>query len=102
MIPFFRALPFGFLKYGADITLEEAQVFDPGYRSIRKFLQTAKRHLSPNGRLLLGFSPDLGHSELLEDLAKACSIELVKDREKTMKEDNDVCFELLTGKILSK
>lgn len=95
----FWALPFGFLDPGVSISLEEAQVFDPGYRATRKFLQTAKKHLKPNGRLLIGFSTDLGHRDLLEDLAKEYSIKLVKIREKTMKEDSEIKFEIFEGRI---
>ncbi len=38
----FWALPFGFLDPGTEISMEEMQVFDPGYRAIRKFFNTAK------------------------------------------------------------
>jgi GTP cyclohydrolase II len=95
----FWALPFGFLDPGTQISLEEAQVFDPGYRAIRKFLKTAQNYLKPNGRLLIGFSTDLGHATLLEELAKECSIKLVKIREKTMKEESEVKFEILEGRF---
>jgi len=41
--------------------------FDPGYRAHRAFLQQAPRHLTPGGRLLLGFS-DLGSHDKLHRL----------------------------------
>lgn len=97
----FWALPFGFLDPGAKISLEEAQVFDPGYRAIRKFFQTAKQYLKPNGRLLIGFSTDLGHFELLQELAAGCSIKLVKIKEKIMQEDVKITFEIFEGRITS-
>jgi methylase of polypeptide subunit release factors len=96
----FWALPFGFLDPGAQINLEEAQVFDPGYRAIRKFFQTAKDHLKPKGRLLLGFSSDLGHPDLLAEIANEYSFKLVKLKEKAMKEDDEIVFEILEGRII--
>ena len=96
----FWALPFGFLDPGTEISLEEAQVFDPGYRAIRKFFQTAKHHLKPNGKILVGFSTDLGHLELLEVLARECSIKLTIIKEKIIKEDADVKFEILEGRFV--
>jgi GTP cyclohydrolase II len=95
----FWALPFGFLDPGVNISLEEAQVFDPGYRAIRKFFQSAKNYLKPKGRLLIGFSSNLGHAELLEEIAKECSIKLRKIDEKIMKEDTQIQFEILEGRI---
>lgn len=97
----FWALPFGFLDPGTEISLEEAQVFDPGYRSIRKFFQTAGYYLKPNGRLLIGFSTDLGHFTLLQELAAKHSIRLKKIKEKIMKEDVEITFEIFEGRIVS-
>jgi GTP cyclohydrolase II len=96
----FWALPFGFLDPGTDISLEEAQVFDPGYRAIRKFFQTAKNYLKLNGKLFLGFSSDLGHSDLLVTIAKENSIKLMKITEKIMKEGSKIKFEILEGRII--
>jgi GTP cyclohydrolase II len=96
----FWALPFGFLDPGASVTLQERQVFDPGYRSIRKFFQTAKEFLKPNGRLLIGFSSDLGHQELLNEYAKQSKIKIKKIAEQEMHETEAVIFELLEGRYL--
>lgn len=96
----FWALPFGFLDPGTNIDLEEIQVFDPGYRAIRKFFQTAKKYLKPDGKLLIGFSSCLGHQKLLEQLAKESNINLSKVSEKEMRESEEVTFELLVGKYL--
>lgn len=91
----FWALPFGFLDPGTPITLEEAQVFDPGYRAIRKLLQTAKQHLRSGGRLLLGFSSDLGHYELLQSIIQevGASMKIVAKTE--IQEDVKLQFEIL-------
>jgi len=96
----FWALPFGLLDPGTDITFEEAQVFDPGYRAIRKFFKTAKQYLKPNGKLLIGFSSDLGHPSLLKEIAKENSLKLIKVKETIMKEDTEVKFEILEGRFL--
>lgn len=96
----FWALPFGFLDPGTEISLEEAQVFDPGYRAIRKFFKSAKKYLKPKGRLLIGFSSDLGNRALLDEIAKEYSIKLVKIKEKIMKEDANITFEILEGHLI--
>ncbi len=93
----FWALPFGFLDPGIKISLQEMQVFDPGYRAIRKFFQTAKKYLKPNGKLLIGFSPDLGHIKLLEEFAKEFNINLSKKEGKEIQEKKKIKFELLIG-----
>ncbi|MGW5453104.1 methyltransferase domain-containing protein [Nocardia sp. NPDC003979] len=51
----------------ADNDLASA-FFDDGYRTHRRFLADADRHLAPGGLLLLGFC-DLGNRSLLESLA---------------------------------
>lgn len=91
----FWALPFGFLDPGEKISTEELQFFDPGYKSIRKFFQEADKYLKPNGRLLLGFSSDLGQPSLLEKLAVQYSYSLKQITEVTLKENTEVRFEIL-------
>lgn len=93
----FWSLPFGFLDPGASITLEETQVFDPGYRAIRKFFRTAKKFLKPEGQLLIGFSSDLGNPELFEELARNEGIKLEKVAEKEIQEKEALKFELFRG-----
>jgi tRNA1(Val) A37 N6-methylase TrmN6 len=90
----FWALPFGFLDPGSTINLEDAQVFDPGYRAIRKFIFTAKNHLKSKGRLLLGFSTDLGHFDLLLALAKEAKATLKIVSMTTIQEDLKLQFEI--------
>ncbi|MBN1253200.1 MAG: GTP cyclohydrolase II [Bacteroidales bacterium] len=94
----FWALPFGFLDPGIDMTFEDLQVFDPGYKSIRKFFKTAKKHLKSDGKLLIGFSSDLGHFDLLKFFADENNIKLKKIAEKEMQETNKIKFELLIGR----
>ena len=94
----FWALPFGFLDAGSELNLEEMQVFDPGYRAIRKFFQTAKRHLKPGGRLLIGFSTELGDVHLLQKFAKEFHLKLRKKDTAMLTEEKEIEFELLEGR----
>ena len=91
----FWALPFGFLDPGTPINLEEAQVFDPGYRAIRKLLHSAKQHLKSGGRLLLGFSSDLGNYELLENIAQEVHASIRVVAKTLIQEDAKLQFEVL-------
>ncbi|MEI7720285.1 MAG: GTP cyclohydrolase II [bacterium] len=97
----FWALPFGFLDPGTEVSMEEMQVFDPGYRAVRKFFNTAKNFLKPNGQLLIGFSSDLGNQELLEELAKQAGLKIDTVAEKEIQEKDTLKFELLRGIYLS-
>lgn len=95
----FWALPFGFLDPGVEINLEETQVFDPGYRAIRKFFKSVRKYMKPNGRILLGFSSDLGHPTLLEEIASEFSIKLTTIKQQSMKETTQVKFEIIEGNL---
>ena len=53
-----------------NLTNLEKSIFDPNYRSLRKYLSQARKHLRPNGKLLLGFSPTHGQLEVLQELVK--------------------------------
>ncbi len=93
----FWALPFGFLDPGTKISLEEMQVFDPGYKSIRKLFKTGKHFLKPKGQLLLGFSKDLGHKDLLFQLASDENLHLTEIAHTELTETRTVSFELIKG-----
>ena len=43
----------------------------------------------------MGFSPDLGHFDLLADIASQEGLNLIKIDEKSMRETNSVNFEIL-------
>jgi release factor glutamine methyltransferase len=47
----------------------ECAVFDPDYHSIKRYLRDAGAHLSPGGRVLLGFSETAGNRALLDQRA---------------------------------
>lgn len=93
----FWSMPFGFMDPGANITIEDAQFFDAGYRAIRKFLRDCKKHLKPNGQVLIGFSTDLGNYDLLEDICNQYNIKLTKMAEIEMQEKEVLKFEVFKG-----
>jgi GTP cyclohydrolase II len=96
----FWALPFGFLDPGVEIDYTEMQVFDPGYRATRKFLEKGKGFLKDGGVLYLGFSDDLGHYELLEEIAKKNGIKLEKIAQEDLQEEDVVSMEIYRGTYL--
>lgn len=93
----FWSLPFGFLDPGATVSYQDMQLFDPGYRATRKFFQTARKHLKPAGVILLGFSDDLGHPDLLADIARDSGVVLERVAEKEMVEKDTITFLILRG-----
>jgi GTP cyclohydrolase II len=93
----FWALPFGFLDPGAPVDMRDMQVFDPGYRATRKFLKGARKYLKRNGTVLIGFSTDLGHGELLQEIADDEGLVLEKVAEEEMREKETLMFELFKG-----
>jgi methylase of polypeptide subunit release factors len=66
----FWALPFGYLEPTEELDTVDQQTFDPGYASIEKFFKDGKEHLDDAGRLLFGFSEEIGTFELIEHFAK--------------------------------
>lgn len=66
----FWSMPFSYLPPGTAISIQESQVHDPGYRAINKFFTEANEFLNIKGKLLIGFSSDIGHVELLHEFAK--------------------------------
>lgn len=66
----FWAMPFGYLDEKEEVDIVDLQTFDPGYRAIKKFFKTAHNYLKPTGRILVGFSHEIGTDELLEKLTQ--------------------------------
>ncbi len=91
----FWSMPFGFLDPGVRVDFQEMQVFDPGYRAARKFLKEAHKYLKAGGALLIGFSSDLGHYDLLEEIARDEGMKIDKISENEMQEKDSITFELL-------
>lgn len=96
----FWAMPFGYLDPEEEIDIIDMQTFDPGYRAIEKFFRTAKDYLSENGRLLIGFSEEIGTRELLNKLADkyGFSLELIKKEEGL--EKSPVTMEILEARLI--
>ena len=59
--------PFGYVE-GKKISFLEQAVFDPKYKSTKKFIRGARQHFKTNGYLLIGFSTTLGHFSILKKL----------------------------------
>lgn len=66
----FWAMPFGYLNPEETLSGRDEQVFDPGYRAIKKFFYDSRKYLKNEGRLLIGFSADIGHLGLFEEISK--------------------------------
>lgn len=65
----FWAMPFGYLEPEETLTGRDTQTFDHGYRAIKKFFESAPKYLKDGARLLIGFSTDIGHFDLLQEIA---------------------------------
>lgn len=96
----FWAMPFGYLEPEDELAGRDNQVFDPGYRAIRKFFTEAKDYLSEEGRLLVGFSVDIGHFELLESIAKENGFSLKTLVDTKGMEKESVSMEIYEGKLI--
>jgi len=62
--------PFGWVSKEPTDILEKA-VFDKGYRSLKRFFEGAKKHLLPNGKVLLGTSSLASITEIKKLAKKA-------------------------------
>jgi methylase of polypeptide subunit release factors len=96
----FWSMPFGLLDAGDSLNGRDWQVFDPGYRAIKKFFATAKDYLAEGGRLLIGFSEDIGHMELLEQAAKENRFSLKLITKTQGMEKDSVSMEIWEGGLL--
>lgn len=85
----------------ADTSLSELEhaVYDPGYRSIEKFIKEARMHLKPGGRLLIGFSTTLGRLDLLEKFAKEANMSLEIISETGGTKENPIKTQILEAKV---
>jgi|APSaa5957512576_1039674.scaffolds.fasta_scaffold35466_1 release factor glutamine methyltransferase len=91
--------PFGYIE--GEVTVLEKAVFDPEYKSTRKFIFEAKNHLKKHGRLLIGFSTTLGKFEIIEEFLNQAGFK-VKCLAKTESvETHPVLFELFEA-VLSE
>jgi methylase of polypeptide subunit release factors len=97
----FWSMPFGFLPPEEYMEGRDIQVFDPGYRAIRKFFADAPKHLVDDGRLLIGFSKDIGHYELLESIAIEHHFSLKLLTQTKGVEKDSVSMEIYEAKLVS-
>jgi release factor glutamine methyltransferase len=68
--------------------------FDPGYETHRRYLHQAPRHLTPGGRLLLGFA-SIGNARLLRSLASDAGLAITTVRAERRELEHVVEFQLL-------
>lgn len=90
----FWAMPFGFVNKNKLNKLEES-VFDPNYKSIRKFIKDSRKYLNKNGRLLIGFSTTLGNYELLKKAFRKNRFKHKIIKEKLIKEKRTLKFQII-------
>lgn len=83
----FWALPFGYVEEGTELDNVGLQTFDAGYTAIEEYFKRGAGYLKPGGTLLFGFSPEIGHLELIEQLAGkyGWTLRLVSEEEGTEK-----------------
>lgn len=94
----FWAMPFGYVEEDEEMDVVDLQTFDPGYRAIKQFFETAQNYLKPNGRLLIGFSHEIGTDELLEEIAKKNNFSLKLIAEEKGTEKSPVTMQVYEGK----
>lgn len=86
--------PFGYVDKNKNLTTIEKAVYDPGYKSTRKFIKGAKDHLKENGRILIGFSTTLGKFDIVKDLLKEEGFKVKLIAKKKSVETYPVYFEI--------
>lgn len=91
----FWNVPFGLVPKNRILSALEHAVFDPGYQSIRAYLEKGPSHLKTNGRLLIGYSSTLGKPNLLNKIVRSTGRNLVIVFEQTGTEIYPVKFEIL-------
>jgi release factor glutamine methyltransferase len=91
--------PFGYIDENKSISTLEKAVYDPGYKSTKRFVYESKKYLKSNGRLLIGFSTILGKFDILEKylIDNGYSIKLIASK-KSM-EKHPVSFEIFEARL---
>jgi len=62
-------VPFGFADPDAELSTIQKAVFDPGYKSLQRFISEAHEHLAPGGKVYIGFSSTLGDASSIQKFA---------------------------------
>jgi methylase of polypeptide subunit release factors len=96
----FWSMPFGYLEPEENADIVDLQTFDPGYRAIELFFKTGKTYLKKGGRLLIGFSEEIGTKELLNNLVKKYRYSLKLLAKQPGMEKSPVTMEILEAKPL--
>lgn len=73
----------------------EKSVYDPGYKSITRFITEAHEYLEPSGRLYVGFSTTLGDYNLLKKIADSAGYDLPTIYSVQSTEVHPVKFEII-------
>ena len=83
----------------------ECSVFDPTYETIGRYLRDARAHRSPQGRVMLSFSREVGNLPLLEQRAREAGASLSafrtsdKDGDSWVHEIMEATYDLLRGGV---
>ena len=67
-------LPFGYTE-GKELSDIEKACFDNEYQATAEFFRGAREHLSPDGRIMYGFSTTYGNNEALGRILEDCGLE---------------------------
>ncbi len=93
----FWSLPFGYVSPETPVDIVDVQTFDPGYTMIDRYFKDAETYLNQNGTLLFGFSPEIGHWELIEQIAAKYGWKLTLVSEHTGIEKSGVTMQLYSA-----
>ncbi len=96
----FWSMPFGYVEPEEEMDMVDLQTFDPGYRSIERFFKTGKAYLKKEGRLLIGFSEEIGTRELLDELAEKYGYSLKLLSKQPGMEKSPVTMQILEARPL--
>ncbi|MCH9613942.1 MAG: GTP cyclohydrolase-2 [Chlamydiia bacterium] len=91
----FWSLPFGWCPSEQELSNEDKQVFDAGYQSIQKAFNQVSLYLKPQGKFLVGFSPDLGDTNLLNEFAEMNHLNYKLLAEEKLQEMTTISFQLI-------
>ena len=90
--------PFGLLEEQTISDIEKS-VYDPGYKSTKRFIMEAVEHLKEGGKVLIGFSTTLGQFDLLQAFTKKAGMKLQLIYEEESTEVHSVKFEIFEAKF---
>jgi len=98
----FWNIPFMFTKRTDSITHLEKSVLNPNYDLVKKFLEGAKSHLLPKGKILMGFSKTYGNYPKLKAIVDNLNLKMTLIKSKKITYDppiNTIELDLFEIKI---